>query len=67
MKIRELKKAIKDLPDNMRVIIYNNYDGEFRCCDDRGTDEYWTDGRSYSAYKDGDFNEKETCYVIREF
>ena len=64
MKVKELKKKIQNLPDDMEVLVSNKYDGTLRRCYKNGVDFYFTDGDTYALYKDEEFDKKEKCYVL---
>ena len=69
MKIKELKEAIKDLPDDLEVIVINKYDGEKRQIADPKVTELWRDKEStyFGGYESEDTSIKEKVFCVEEY
>ena len=66
MKIKELKKAIKDLPDDMDIIIKDHYDGDLREVEKPETIILFVDEHGFFHYDDKNKKAKN-CFVLTQF
>ena len=64
LQVHHIKKIIKDLPDNMLVMVSNKYEGDIRTVFDHKVEELYTDGGNYYRYEGEDAKEKEECLVL---
>ena len=66
MTIKELKEAIKDLPDNMEIIIQDHYNGELREAHNPKTANLFKNENGFFKYEDKDKKEIK-CFVLTQF